>query len=84
LLQDEAQSRQFLSIWEKVAAPSFAAFGSGDTNVLVEVSIKRLESLDKEILIKTYPEGEHGITDPVTGKVQQAYLDELVEFIQNY
>jgi len=73
-----------LPYWEKVQAPAFVAFGGGDTNVPVDESIQRFENLNKEILIKTYPDGGHGITDPVTGKVQAEYLDDLVAFILDH
>jgi len=39
------------------------------------------ESLEKEIMYEVYPEGGHGITDPVTGLVQIDYLNDLVTFI---
>jgi len=72
-----------LPYWEGVKAPSFAAFGGNDMNVPVEESVKRFQSLDKEMLIKVYPDGGHGITDPNTGKVQAEFLNDLTEFIEN-
>jgi dipeptidyl aminopeptidase/acylaminoacyl peptidase len=70
-----------LPYWEKVSVPAFAAFGGGDINVPVEESIQCLESLEKEIKYEVYPEGGHGITDPDSGKLQTAYIDDLVAFI---
>ena len=35
------------------------------------------------MLIKVYPDGGHGITDPVTGKVQEDFLQDLVQFISS-
>jgi dipeptidyl aminopeptidase/acylaminoacyl peptidase len=69
--------------WENVSVPAFAAFGGGDINVPVEESVRRLEGLDQLILIKVYPEGEHGIRDPNTHKVQAAVLNDMVDFIAN-
>ena len=69
--------------WPEVEAPVFAAFGEGDTNVPVPESVARFQALPIEVMISVYPDGGHGITDPVTGDVQQAYLDDLVSFAQN-
>ena len=68
---------------EKVRVPGFAAFGGNDTNVPIEESVKRFRSLDKEMLIKVYPDGGHGISDPNTGKLQDEFLNDLTEFIEN-
>lgn len=70
-----------LRYWEDVKGLAFAAFGGGIVNVPVEESIDRLESLEKEISYKIYPEGGHGITDPNTREVQLEYLNDLVNFI---
>jgi len=70
-----------LPYWEMVDVPAFAAFGGGDVNVPVAESIQRLQSLGKEVKYEVYPEGGHGITDPNSGKVQIAYLNDLVTFI---
>jgi len=72
-----------LPYWEKVKAPSFAALGGNDTNVPVVESFKRFQALDKEMLIKVYPDGGHAISDPDTGKVQDEFLNDLTEFIEN-
>lgn len=72
-----------LPYWEKVKSSCFAAFGGNDKNVPVEESVKLLRSLDKEMLIKVYPDGGHGITDPSTGKVQAEFLNDLTEFIEH-
>ncbi|MBL6982031.1 MAG: prolyl oligopeptidase family serine peptidase, partial [Anaerolineales bacterium] len=67
--------------WEQVTVPGFAALGENDKNVPVEESIRRFESLGKQLLIKVYPDGGHGITDPDTGVVQIEFLNDLSEFI---
>lgn len=72
-----------LPYWEKVKAPSFAALGGNDKNVPVEESVKRFQALDKEMFIKVYPDGGHGITNPNTGNVQDEFLVDLVAFIEN-
>jgi dipeptidyl aminopeptidase/acylaminoacyl peptidase len=72
-----------LPYWEQVTVPALAAFGGDDINVPVEESVRRLEALDIDMLIKVYPEGGHGITDPNTGKVQEEFLNDLTEFIQS-
>lgn len=69
--------------WEQVNVPCFAALGENDTNVPVEESVERFESLESEMLIKVYPDGGHGITDPMTGEVQDAFLKDLVQFISS-
>ena len=70
-----------LPYWEMVDVPAFAAFGGGDFNVPIEESIRRLEGLEKEIAYEVYPEGGHGVTSPTTGKLQTAYINDLVDFI---
>ncbi|MBC8506632.1 MAG: alpha/beta fold hydrolase [Chloroflexi bacterium] len=70
-----------LPYWEQVTVPGFAALGENDKNVPVEESIRRFESLGKQLLIKVYPDGGHGITDPDTGVVQIEFLNDLSEFI---
>ncbi len=69
--------------WERVDTPSFAALGGGDTNVPVEASIARFETVTPAIKVVTYPDGGHGITEPTTGRVQDALLDDLLEFIRS-
>ena len=71
-----------LPYWESVEARCFAAFGGDDKNVPVEESVSRLQALEKEMLIKVYPDGGHGITDPNTGEVLSTYLSDLVDFIK--
>jgi len=70
-----------LPYWEQVSVPAFAALGGGDINVPVEESLHRFENLEIDMLIKVYPEGGHGITDPNTGEVQPAFLNDLSGFI---
>ena len=69
--------------WERFDIPAFAALGGGDTNVPVEASIARFETVSPAIEVVTYPDGGHGITDPATGRVQDALLDDLLEFIRS-
>ena len=40
-------------------------------------------TLENEMLIKVYPDGGHGITDPLTGEVQEVFLKDLVQFISS-
>ncbi|MCK8462427.1 alpha/beta fold hydrolase [Aliiroseovarius sp. S1339] len=70
-----------MTYWPGVEAPVFAAFGEGDTNVPVQESVSRFEMLPYEVSVGIYPDGGHGITDPVSGRVQQAFLDDLVSFV---
>jgi dipeptidyl aminopeptidase/acylaminoacyl peptidase len=70
-----------IPFWEQVEVPTFAAFGEHDRNVPVEESIERLKSIDRNIITKVYADGGHGITDPLTGEVQAAFFEDLVEFI---
>lgn len=67
--------------WAKVEAPVFAAFGGGDTNVPVEDSVERFRNLPRDVFIRVYPDGGHAISDPETGRVQTALLDDLVMFV---
>ena len=67
--------------WQKADAPVFVAFGGGDTNVPVESSVRRFEALSRVPLIRVYPDGGHAISDPATGRVQQALLNDLVAFL---
>ncbi|HSG16709.1 MAG TPA: prolyl oligopeptidase family serine peptidase, partial [Anaerolineae bacterium] len=46
-----------LPYWERVESRCFAAFGGDDQNVPVDESVTRLQALEKEILIKVYPDG---------------------------
>lgn len=62
----------------------FVAVGEGDENVPVEASIQRLrETKLDHFTIKIYPDGGHGIVDTKTNKLQEQYLDDLVDFIEN-
>lgn len=70
-----------MTYWPGVEAPVFAAFGEGDTNVPVQQSVGRFGTLPYEVSVGVYPDGGHGITDPVSGRVQQAFLDDLVSFV---
>ena len=66
--------------WASVGVPVFAALGEGDSNVPVEASARRFASLTSNVVIRIYPDGGHGITDPITGRVQKAFLDDLTSF----
>lgn len=35
------------------------------------------------IVLRFYPDGGHGISDPNTGKLQDEFLNDLTEFIEN-
>jgi dipeptidyl aminopeptidase/acylaminoacyl peptidase len=70
-----------LPYWEQVTVPAFAALGENDKNMPIEESIKRFKSLEKDLIIKVYPDGGHGITDPNTGEVQIEFLNDMTEFI---
>ena len=68
--------------WQKVTNPSFMAFGENDKNLPVEESVKRIQALGQSnIMVKVYPQGGHAIFDRATGRVQEAYLQDLVDFI---
>jgi dipeptidyl aminopeptidase/acylaminoacyl peptidase len=67
--------------WRELEAPAFAAFGEGDTNVPVAESVARLAALPGKLLIRIYPGGGHGITDPESRRVQRVFLNDLVAFI---
>jgi dipeptidyl aminopeptidase/acylaminoacyl peptidase len=71
-----------ISYWQKVNVPAFMAFGENDKNVPVEASLRRIQALNKSnITLKVYPEGGHGIIDPITHRVQEECLHDLVDFI---
>lgn len=72
-----------IPFWKNVNVPVFAALGENDKNVPVEESVKRLRELNKDITIKVYPEGGHGILDSDTHKVRDDFLSDLTEFIEN-
>ena len=67
--------------WKKVDAPVFFAFGENDENVPVREGIKILKEQLSIDLVKVYPDGGHAIRNPETNKVQEQFLDDLVEFI---
>ena len=37
--------------------------------------------MKKSLTVKVNPDGGHGITDPVSGKVQAEFLDDLIGLI---
>ena len=67
--------------WKRVSAPIFFAFGENDSNVPVQDSVEVLQANAIGGLIKIYPDGGHAIADIETHAVQDAFLDDLVEFI---
>ncbi|MBA3530847.1 MAG: dienelactone hydrolase family protein, partial [Ardenticatenales bacterium] len=68
--------------WRKVSVPVFMAFGENDKNVPVEESVRRIQALNQEnMMIKIYPGGGHGIVDPTSRRVQEAFLKDLADFI---
>jgi dipeptidyl aminopeptidase/acylaminoacyl peptidase len=68
--------------WKQIRIPVFFAFGGNDTNLPVDDCIKRLKAHNLEhFKIKTYPNGGHGILDPETYKVNQEFLNDLDDFI---
>jgi dipeptidyl aminopeptidase/acylaminoacyl peptidase len=70
-----------IPFWAKVSAPEFFAFGGNDSNVPVHDSVEVLQANAIGGLIKIYPDGGHAIRDRETNTVQDAFLDDLVEFI---
>lgn len=72
-----------MPFWRDVRVPIFIAFGDGDTNVPVEASIERFNRLPADAFLRVYPSGGHAIADPETWRVQQAFLDDLVAFIDS-
>jgi len=69
--------------WAGVDAPVFVGLGGGDTNVPVPDSVSRFSSLPYDPALRVYPNGGHAISDPETGRVQQAFLDDLVSFVSS-
>ena len=69
--------------WKKVDAPVFFAFGENDENMPVEACIKVLRENLSVDLIKVYPDGGHAIRNKQSNKVNDEFLDDLVEFINN-
>jgi dipeptidyl aminopeptidase/acylaminoacyl peptidase len=67
--------------WKRVGARVFFAFGEGDTNVPVDDSVAVLRANLDAPLVKIYPDGGHGISDREPSRVQAAFLDDLVAFI---
>jgi len=72
-----------MTYWPEVRAPVFVALGAGDKNVPIEESARRFSTLSGDVLVRIYPDGGHAISDPDTGRVQQALLDDLVSFAQS-
>lgn len=70
-----------MTYWPRVDARVFVALGAGDTNIPVEESASRFGALSNDVVVRIYPDGGHAISDPVTGRVQQAFLGDLVSFV---
>lgn len=46
------------------------------------ISYDHVDGVDeKNLTIKVYPDGGHGITDSISGKVQDEFLEDLIGFI---
>jgi dipeptidyl aminopeptidase/acylaminoacyl peptidase len=68
---------------KKISIPLFYAFGENDKNVPVEQSIARLKENNlNDFKVKVYPDGGHAIIDLKTNKVNELFLNDLVEFIR--
>lgn len=65
----------------RVSAPVSAALGEGHDNVPVAESVFRFESPGCNVGVAVCPEGGHAITDPASGQVQRAVLNDLVVLI---
>jgi dipeptidyl aminopeptidase/acylaminoacyl peptidase len=72
-----------IPFWKRIYVPVFFAFGENDKNVPVDASINRLKenNLD-QFDAKIYAGGGHAIRDPQTNKVNEDFLQDLVEFIK--
>jgi hypothetical protein len=68
--------------WKKVEAPVFFALGENDENVPVDECIEILREKMSVEFIKVYPDGGHAIRDRETNRVQDEFLNDLVEFIK--
>jgi len=67
--------------WKNVHAPVFFAFGENDPNVPVEESLEVLRANSIAARIEVYPDGGHAIKSQETNRVQEEFLDDLVDFI---
>jgi dipeptidyl aminopeptidase/acylaminoacyl peptidase len=67
--------------WKRVDAPVFFAYGGNDPNVPVDASLDVLRVASITARIEVYPDGGHAISDTTSNTVQDAFLDDLVEFI---
>ena len=67
--------------WKRVEAPVIFAFGENDPNVPVEESLEVLQANSIEARIEVYPDGGHAIRNQETNRVQEEFLDDLVDFI---
>jgi uncharacterized protein len=68
--------------WKNVNVPVFIALGGNDKNVPVETSIQRLkENHLNHFTMKIYPDGGHAIREIQSNKVNEVYLNDLVNFV---
>lgn len=69
--------------WEQINIPAFIVFGGNDKNVPIEKCVERLKkhNLDNN-KIEVYSDGGHGIMDIKTNKIQNEFLNDLVNFIK--
>jgi len=68
--------------WQQVKAPVLIAFGKNDTNCPVNQSLLNIEEHGlQHFTVKVYPNGDHAIADPVTGRVSTDFLHDLQNFI---
>jgi uncharacterized protein len=70
--------------WKNIEIPVFFGFGENDQNVPIGQCIERLRENDlNNFMIKTYPNGGHGIIDAKAKIMNQEYLNDLVKFIKD-
>ena len=68
--------------WQTVDVPVLFAFGGADENVPVRASIDRLQEHGLgHFMVEVYADGGHAIRDPQTSSVSDAFLNDLVDFI---
>lgn len=69
--------------WKRIHVPVFFGYGENDKNVPIEACAERLkENGLGHFQIKTYPQGDHGIIDIDTKRMNEEYLNDLVRFIK--
>jgi uncharacterized protein len=74
-----------VSYWQKVQVPVFIAYGENDKNVPIDNCLEILKQPDfNHYKTKVYPTGGHGIINPETQKLNEKYLEDLVNFIKQH